>query len=495
MSTKMNPLKTVCAYIRVSTHMQEELSPDAQLRLLHEYAGKNQMIIGRVYQDLGCSGTRAEKRPGFQEMIADCRSKEHPYSAVLVWKFSRFARNQEESIVYKSLLKKEQIDVVSISEPLPDGFIGALVERIFEWMDEYYSIRLSGEVKRGMTQKAIQGGYQGKMPLGYTKEMKKTPVVKPEEALIVQKIFNDYITKHGNSSDVAICLNREGIHAKEGGVFDAKKINYIITNPFYIGKIRWNYWNRSTRQFNTGNDIIIADGTHEPIITEEIWNQAQAIYYENKDKYKMRGNRRGSSGRKHWLSGLLRCGKCGGPMTYGVQSGSKHPFSFFQCSRRSQGRCDTSSYISEKNAVASVTAALKNILDTKSIEYEKIPAQAQDTKSLELLQTELTKTVTQGKRIQEAYACGIDSLEEYREHKKTLAERKAYLEQKIQLLSCQNNTGTMQQEERVCQSMEHILELLEQDSEHYTELGIALSEYIEKIEYNKSKNHMDVYLY
>ena len=165
----MNELKTVCGYIRVSTHMQEELSPDAQFRLLKEYAANNSMIISRIYQDLGLSGTKAEKRPGFQEMIADCKSKEHPYSAILVWKFSRFARNQEESIVYKSLLKKEHVDVVSISEPLPDGFIGSLVERIFEWMDEYYSIRLSGEVKRGMTQKAIRGGYQGRMPLGYTK--------------------------------------------------------------------------------------------------------------------------------------------------------------------------------------------------------------------------------------------------------------------------------------------------------------------------------------
>ena len=495
MSTTQNSLKTVCAYIRVSTHMQEELSPDAQLRLLREYAGKNQMIIGRVYQDLGCSGTNAEKRPGFQEMIADCRAKEHPYSAVLVWKFYRFARNQEESIVYKSLLKKERIDVVSISEPLPDGFIGALVERIFEWMDEYYSIRLSGEVKRGMTQKAIQGGYQGKMPLGYTKEMQKTPVVKPEEALLVQKIFFDYVKKHGNSSDVAICLNREGIHAKEGGVFDAKKINYIITNPFYIGKIRWNYWNRSTRQFNSGDDVIIADGIHEPIISEDLWNQAQAIYYENKDKYKKRGNRRGTSGKKHWLSGLLRCGKCGGPMTYGVQSGSKHPFSFFQCSRRSQGRCDTSSYISEKNAVASVTAALKNFLKNTSVEYERIPAQAQDATSLELLQAEFTKMAAQGKRIQEAYASGIDTLEEYREHKKTLADRKASIEHKIQLLSTNKPAETTLQKQRICQSMEHILELLEHDSDHYTELGIALSEYIAKIEYNKPQNHMDIYLY
>ena len=134
-------MKTVCAYIRVSTDSQEEYSPDAQIRLLKEYAASHDMTIIDIYQDLGISGRNADKRPQFQDMIAMAKSKEHPYDAILVWKFSRFARNQEESIVYKSLLKKNLVDVVSVSEPLPEGVIGELVERIFEWMDEYYSIQ------------------------------------------------------------------------------------------------------------------------------------------------------------------------------------------------------------------------------------------------------------------------------------------------------------------------------------------------------------------
>ena len=77
---------------------------------------------------------------------------------ILVWKYSRFARNQEESIVYKSMLKKDHVEVISISEPLVDGPFGSLIERIIEWMDEYYSIRLSGEVLRGMKEKALRNG-------------------------------------------------------------------------------------------------------------------------------------------------------------------------------------------------------------------------------------------------------------------------------------------------------------------------------------------------
>ena len=77
--------KIVCAYIRVSTDSQDEYSPDAQIRLLKEYASSNDMILADIYQDIGISGRKAEKRPEFQKMIALAKSKEHPYDSILVW--------------------------------------------------------------------------------------------------------------------------------------------------------------------------------------------------------------------------------------------------------------------------------------------------------------------------------------------------------------------------------------------------------------------------
>lgn len=191
-------MKTVCAYIRVSTDSQEEYSPDAQIRLLKEYAASNDMIVVDIYQDLGMSGKFVKIRPKFKEMIAMAKSKDHPYDAILVWKFSRFARNQEESIVYKSLLKKNQVDVISVSEPLPDGPIGRLIERIFEWMDEYYSIRLSEEVRRGMTQKALAGGYNSNVPIGYTKERGPDTIPQIDEYYgpMVQRCFHMFAIEH-----------------------------------------------------------------------------------------------------------------------------------------------------------------------------------------------------------------------------------------------------------------------------------------------------------
>lgn len=104
-------------------------------------------------------------------MIAMCKAKEHPFDAIIVWKFSRFARNQEESIVYKSMLRKIGVDVISISEPISEGIGGKLTEAILEIMDEYYSINLSQEVMRGMTEGARRGKIMSVAPFGiFSKE-------------------------------------------------------------------------------------------------------------------------------------------------------------------------------------------------------------------------------------------------------------------------------------------------------------------------------------
>lgn len=155
--------RTGALYIRVSTDKQEELSPDAQKRLLLDYAKKNKILVKpeHIFIENGISGRKADKRPEFQHMISLAKSKPTPFNTILLWKYSRFARNQEESIVYKSMLRKQcNVDVISITEPLIDGPFGSLIERIIEWMDEYYSINLSDEVVRGMTEKAMRGGYQ-----------------------------------------------------------------------------------------------------------------------------------------------------------------------------------------------------------------------------------------------------------------------------------------------------------------------------------------------
>ena len=158
-----NKSKTAAAYIRVSTDDQLEYSPDSQLKVIRDYARKSGYLLPETYifLDEGISGKSARNRTAFHRVIALARSPTHPIDAILLWKFSRFARNQEEAILYKKRLAQNGVSVVSISEPLPDGPFGSLIERIIEWEDEYYSINLAQEVRRGMYHK-----YRRRFPYG-----------------------------------------------------------------------------------------------------------------------------------------------------------------------------------------------------------------------------------------------------------------------------------------------------------------------------------------
>ena len=173
-------MKTAAVYIRVSTDEQAEYSPDSQLTEAKAYAARHGILISpeHIYTDVGISGRKATKRPEFMKMISAAKEKPSPFDVILVWKYSRFARNQEESILYKSLLSKEcNVEVVSITEETGDSVFGSLIERIIEWMDEFYSIRLSEEVTTKMTYAAERGQIMSIAPFGYRKESGQPMVI------------------------------------------------------------------------------------------------------------------------------------------------------------------------------------------------------------------------------------------------------------------------------------------------------------------------------
>ncbi|MBC7959172.1 MAG: recombinase family protein, partial [Vallitaleaceae bacterium] len=140
------------AYIRVSTADQTEFSPDAQLKQIKEYASKNSMFLAEanIYADEGISGRSTGKRVAFNNMIKNAKMKPRPFDVILVHKFNRFARNREDAIIFKSLLKRDcGIKVISITEPIEDDKIGIIIESVLDAFSEYYSVNLSEEVKKG----------------------------------------------------------------------------------------------------------------------------------------------------------------------------------------------------------------------------------------------------------------------------------------------------------------------------------------------------------
>ena len=101
-------------------------------------------------------------------MIAHTRQN-RSFSVVLVWKFSRFARNRKDAVVFKSLLKRYGVRVISINELATDTPTGRLMEVLIETLDEFFSANLAQDTLRGMRESASRGFFlSSRAPFGYT---------------------------------------------------------------------------------------------------------------------------------------------------------------------------------------------------------------------------------------------------------------------------------------------------------------------------------------
>lgn len=489
MKETLSERKTGAIYIRVSTDKQEELSPDAQLRLLMDYAKNNHTDIPMeyIFQDNGISGRKANKRPAFQQMIALAKSKEHPIDTIIVWKFSRFARNQEESIVYKSLLKKNNVDVVSVSEPLIDGPFGSLIERIIEWMDEYYSIRLSGEVMRGMTQNAIRGHYQSDAPIGYRSPGNKKPPEKDPKTVQIPIMMKDLLLSGSSLLQIARKLNEQGYRTKHGNLWDARGVRYVLENPFYTGISRWNYTDRG-RQLKPADEVIYTKGNWEPL-----WDKATLEEIKKHLAMNMRKTKsRDVSAAKHWLSGLLICSSCGGTLAY---SGTKNSRGF-QCWKYTKGFCNESHYIGIRPIEKMVIEYLESVLHSPAIVYTIISSASADADSkLADLEKQLQKVENKEKRIKAAYLNEIDTLEEYKANKATLLEERATIEKNIKLLTVSNaDMSKEEMDKKMKQNISALLAVLQDDSADYVQKGNMMRNVVDHIVFDRGNTSLDMFL-
>ena len=489
MKETLSERKTGAIYIRVSTDKQEELSPDAQLRLLMDYAKTNHTDIPMeyIFQDNGISGRKANKRPAFQQMIALAKSKEHPIDTIIVWKFSRFARNQEESIVYKSLLKKNNVDVVSVSEPLIDGPFGSLIERIIEWMDEYYSIRLSGEVMRGMTQNAIRGHYQSDAPIGYRSPGNKKPPEKDPKTVQIPIMMKDLLLSGSSLLQIARKLNEQGYRTKHGNLWDARGVRYVLENPFYAGISRWNYTDRG-RQLKPADEVIYTKGNWEPLWDKATLEEIKKHLTMNMRKAKSRD----VSTAKHWLSGLLICSSCGGTLAY---SGTKNSRGF-QCWKYTKGFCNESHYIGIRPIEKMVIEYLESILHSPAIVYTVISSASADADSkLADLEKQLQKVENKEKRIKAANLNEIDSLEEYKANKAALLKERAAIEKNIKLLTISNTDMSKEEmDKKMKQNISALLTVLQDDSADYVQKGNMMRNVVDHIVFDRGNTSLDMFL-
>ena len=337
-------LKIGGAYIRVSDERQDEYSPDSQLKKIREYAAKEGYIIPDeyVFYDDGISGKNVKNRDSFNLMIAVAKEQNRPFDVIYVWKLSRFARNQEQSIVYKNLLQKIGVSVKSVSEPIPEGPFGTLIERIIEWMDEFYLINLGAEVSRGMAEKVSRGEPVVYAPFGYINAEKTyLPDEESGAADIIREIFQRYADGE-KQREIAVSLGQRGIRTKRGNLPENRWVDYILWNPAYIGKIRWTSdGSKAVRKRDfTNENIVLYDGNWQPLISMELWEKVQNMLATQKKKYSKYAKPQLPA--NYMLKGLVRCGNCSATLAMSSVVSGKNKTRTMQCCNYSKGTCTVS---------------------------------------------------------------------------------------------------------------------------------------------------------
>ncbi len=295
------------AYTRFSSDMQRAESIEAQVRAIKKYCEQYGFTLLTVYADRGISGT-TDDRPEFQKMIAD--SKKGQFDAVIVHKLDRFARNRYDSAIYKNELKKSNVKLFSVLENLQDNPESVILESVIEGMNEYYSLNLSREVRKGLNENALNAKVTGgSPPLGYSVDPNtKKYIINEYEAEAVRQIFKMYIEGH-SYREIITALNQKGYKTKRGVPFGKNSLYEILRNERYTGVYIYvpdTSKNKNNRRgvYDPDTVIRIPDGMPS-IISKKDYQIVSAKMKERQHK-----SAKFSAKQEYLLSGKIVCGIC-----------------------------------------------------------------------------------------------------------------------------------------------------------------------------------------
>ncbi|WP_210145838.1 recombinase family protein [Staphylococcus sp. GDY8P75P] len=325
--------KLVGGYIRVSTERQVEgYSIEVQITQIEQYCQFNGYELVDIYADRGISG-KSMNRPELQRMLND--AKNGKLDCVMVYKTNRLARNTSDLLTIVEELHRQNVEFFSLSERMEvKNSTGKLMLQILASFSEFERNTILENIYTGQRQRALEGYYQGNLPLGYNNipDNKKELMINQHEANIVKYIFESYAKGHGYRK-IANALNHKGYVTKKGNPFSISAVTYILSNPFYIGKIqfaKYKDWNEKRRK-GLNDKPIIADGKHPPIISQELWDKVQSRKKQVSQKPQVHG--KGTN----LLTGIIHCPQCGAPMaasntTNTLKDGTKKRIRYYSCS-------------------------------------------------------------------------------------------------------------------------------------------------------------------
>lgn len=345
-----------------------------------------------------------------------------------------------------------------------------------------------------MKEKAKKGGYQSAPPLGYRREKGDTvPVIYEPEAKIYRLIKKYFIQDEYNPTTIARTLNDQGYRTRQGNRFEARVVIYILRNPFYIGKIRWNRSSHGGYYENSPDEVIVSDGQHEPLCTNEEWD----IISKRIKKYTpgSTGRRRSKTLLPHYLSGgLFRCPICGASMCYqrGVSKKLPRAYPYFCCWKYAKGIHSENVNVGSPKTEEALLNSLQEFVDhghsniTYTVEKVEEPS-GNDAAQYEQL---LDKLAIRKQRAKEAYLDGIDTKEEYRENRELIDAEVKSIKEKLATLE---TAAVITTTEEFHVDIREIILKLKDDTLSTLEKHTALASILDYMEYDKERDEYSFY--
>lgn len=342
--------RTKCyTYIRVSTEMQVDgYSLDAQKTAIKKYADFQHMQIAKEYCDAGKSGKSITGRPEFMRMLDDVARQKDGVQYILVFKLSRFGRNAADVLNSLQYIQDYGVNLISVQDGIDSSRdSGKLTITVLSAVAEIERENILVQTMEGRRQKAREGKWNGgQAPFGYDLDPKTGVLsVNEKEAEAVRIIFDRYVMHHQGFDGIASYMNRHGFRKskkkeRELTQFTTAHIGDIISNPVYLGKIKYGEHTfekvkGSRDQFRrvTNEEFPVYEGLHEAIIPEDIWEEAQKIRQGRKNVNVKK------SKHIHIFSGIIKCPLCGRGLAgnesrYTNKDGAKKENYFYRCNHQ-----------------------------------------------------------------------------------------------------------------------------------------------------------------
>lgn len=421
-------------YVRVSTEeqVQEGYSIRAQEQKLKDFARIKDWSIYDIYIDEGISGKNITERPAVNRMIEDIENGN--VKNVLVFKIDRLTRSTSDLIYLVDLFNEhdcsfnslmESIDTQTASGRMFLKIIGIFAEFERENIIERVKLGRERKVKEGYTLCSSHASY------GYDRvNGQKIQSINEDEAQIVKEIYDMFVNQNMPLNSIAKALNMRKVPTKKGAVWQRKNIKNILRNANYVGKVR----------HFIGDDVKYSenDGLHEPIISEELFEEAQQLI--------IRAPKVASTKKPkdcNYFLGVIMCGKCGKKLTthsrYITQKdGTKKYHGSYRCSDSYVGCCKSGD-ISHKKVEAAFKDYISRIFDfsvADKIEIEeREKIEINRLKSIDEYNKKLTELSAKEKEILNLYVDNEIDFDSYKSMKQKIHKDREFIDSELSKLS------------------------------------------------------------